>query len=109
MAFDEGLAERIRMLLAGQVGGHEVRMFGGLCFLADGNMACGIVGAELMVRVGADAWPDALSQPHAREMDFTRRPMKGMVYVSADGFTEDADLARWMGRGMSYARSLPPK
>ena len=97
------------MLLAGQVGVREVRMFGGLCFLADGNMACGIVGAELMVRVGADAWPDALSQPHAREMDFTRRPMKGMVYVSADGFAEDADLARWIGRGMTYARSLPPK
>ncbi len=97
------------MLLAGQVGVREVRMFGGLCFLADGNMACGIVGAELVVRAGADAWPDALSQPHAREMDFTRRPMKGMVYVSADGFTEDADLARWIARGMTYARSLPPK
>jgi TfoX/Sxy family transcriptional regulator of competence genes len=109
MGFDEGLAERIRMLLAGQVGVREVRMFGALCFLADGNMACGIVGAELMVRVGADAWPDALSQPHAREMDFTRPPMKGMVYVSADGFAEDADLARWIGRGMTYARSLPPK
>ena len=109
MAFDEGLAERIRMLLAGQADVREVRMFGGLCFLADGNMACGIVGDELMVRVGADAWPDALSQPHAREMDFTRRPMKGMVYVSADGFTEDADLARWIGRGMTYARYLPPK
>jgi len=109
MAFDEGLAERIRMLLAGQAGMREVRMFGGLCFLADGNMACGIVGDELMVRVGADAWPDALSQPHAREMDFTRRPMKGMVYVNADGFTEDADLARWIGLGMTYARSLPPK
>jgi len=109
VAYDEGLAERIRLLLAGQADVREVTMFGGLCFMAGGNMACGIVGEELMVRVGADALAASLSQPHVRRMDFTGRPMKGMVYVAVKGFTEDADLARWIGRGIAYARSLPPK
>jgi hypothetical protein len=109
VAFDEGLAERIRGLVAGDADTSERKMFGGLCFLSSGNMACGIVGEELMVRVGPEAWPDALSQPHARAMDFTGRSMKGMVYVGVNGFAEDADLARWVGRGTTFARSLPPR
>jgi TfoX/Sxy family transcriptional regulator of competence genes len=109
MAFDEGLAERIRALVSDDLDVRERKMFGGLCFMCAGNMACGIVGDELMVRVGPDGWTDALSQPHAREMDFTGRSMKGMVYVGVAGFAEDDDLARWVGRGLEYARSLPPK
>jgi TfoX/Sxy family transcriptional regulator of competence genes len=109
MAFDEGLAERIRALLAHRADLQERRMFGGLCFLCGGNMACGIVGDELMVRVGPDGWSDALNQPHAREMDFTGRSMKGMVYIGVDGFAEDADLARWVEQGVAYAGSLEPK
>jgi hypothetical protein len=97
------------MLLADQADVREVRMFGGLCFMAGGNMACGIVGDELMVRVGPEAWLDVLSQPYVREMDFTGKPMNGMVYVGADGFADDADLARWIWRGVAFARSLPPK
>lgn len=109
MAFDEGVAERIRTLLAGHADVQERKMFGGLCFVCSGNMACGIVGEELMVRVGPDRWSDALEQPHAREMDFTGRSLKGMVYVGVDGFAEDVDLARWVEQGTSYARSLEPK
>ena len=109
MAFDEGLAERVRALLADDTDTREQKMFGGLCFLCGGNMACGIVGDELMVRVGPDAWSEALSHPHAREMDFTGRSMKGMIYVGVVGFAEDEDLAAWVGRGTTYARSLPPK
>ena len=109
MAFDEGLAERIRALLVGEADTHERKMFGGLCFLCGGNMSCGIVGDELMVRVGPERWSDALKRPHAREMDFTGRSMKGMVYVGVNGFAEDADLARWVEEGTAYARSLEPK
>ena len=109
MAFDEGLAERIRALLADQADVRERKMFGGLCFLCGGNMACGIVGDELMVRVGPDGWSAALSQPPAREMDFTGRSMKGMVYIGIDGFAEEVDLARWVEQGTAYARSLAPK
>jgi hypothetical protein len=72
-------------------------------------MCCGVVGDELMVRVGPDGYPDALSQPYAREMDFTGRPMRGMVYVGVDGIAEDEDLAAWIERGISFAASLPAK
>lgn len=110
MAFDEGFAEWVRALLADDADARERKMFGGLCcFLCGGSMACGIVGDELIVRVGPEAWSEALSRPHVREMDFTGRSMKGMVYVGVPGFAEDADLPAWVDRGTSYARSRPPK
>jgi TfoX/Sxy family transcriptional regulator of competence genes len=108
MAYDEGLAERIRSVL-GADGATERKMFGGVAFLCDGNMAVGIVGDELMVRVGKERFADALAEPHARVMDFTGRPSKGMVYVGVEGFAEDDDLRAWIDRGIAYARSLPPK
>lgn len=109
VAYDEGLAERIRSATIDEDGLRERKMFGGLAFLHDGNMAFGIVGDELMVRVGPGAWADALTLPYAREMDFTGRSMTGMVYVGVDGFAEDHDLRAWLDRGLAYAGSLPPK
>ena len=108
MAYDEGLAERIRAVLAADAV-DERRMFGGLAFMVAGNMCCGIVGDELMVRVGPEAYAAALADPHAREMDFTGRAMRGMVYVDATGVTEDAALESWVQQGLAYAKSLPPK
>jgi len=87
----------------------EKKMFGGLCFMVRGHMACGIVRDEIMVRVGKERYEDALAQPYAREMDFTGRALKGMVYVSPKGVESDADLAAWVGRGTANAESLPPK
>ena len=84
-------------------------MFGGLCFLLNGNMSYGIVGSELMVRVGQAAYEDALDRPHAREMDFTGRSMRGMVFVTEDGVSEDDDLRSWLQRGIDFAGSLPAK
>jgi len=108
MAYDEGLAERVRRALTdGEV--EEKKMFGGLCFLVGGNMALGIVGEDLMVRVGADAYQAALDEPHAREMDFTGKPMRGLVYVGRRGFATPEALGRWVERGLSFARSLPAK
>lgn len=108
MAYDEGLAERVRRALTGgEI--EEKRMFGGLCFLLDGNMALGVVGEELMVRVGPEAYEAALAERHAREMDFTGRPMRGMVFVGRRGFATPESLGRWVERGVSFARSLPPK
>lgn len=109
MAYDEGLAERIRSNTQDVAGLSERKMFGGLAFLHDGNMAFGIIGDELMVRVGADAWADALTFAHARKMDFTGRSMKGMVYVGVEGFAEQEDLRAWLDRGLAFAGSLPPK
>jgi TfoX/Sxy family transcriptional regulator of competence genes len=109
MGYDEGLAERLRDALAERSDVSEKKMFGGLCFLLGGNMCAGIVGDELMVRVGKDAYEEALAEPHAREMDFTGKPLRGMIYVACAGFEDDSDLAAWVQRGIDFAGSLPPK
>ena len=109
MAHDEGLAQRIRERLDEQPGLSEKRMFGGVAFLVNGNMAVGVVKRELMVRVGPDAHAAALREKHARPMDFTKRPMKGFVFVAEAGLEEDAQLGRWVERGVRFAASLPPK
>ena len=109
MAYDEELAERIRRALAGRQGVSEKRMFGGIAFMLRGNMCCGIVRDQLMVRVGPERYDDALARPHARPMDFTGRAMKGMVYVGPEGLRSDADLNAWLRRGVEFAATLPPK
>lgn len=112
MAYDEGLAQRIQEILSEDDDGAratERKMFGGLAFLVEGNMAVGVVGDELMVRVGPEAYEAALAEAHARPMDFTGRPMKGFVFVEAEGLCEDEDLRQWIGRGVAFARSLPTK
>lgn len=106
--YDEELAARVRVAL-GPFGVSERKMFGGLCFLIGGNMACGILEDELMVRVGPDAYEQALGRTHARPMDFTGRPMRGMVFVAAAGLRTPAAVKAWAERGAAFARSLPPK
>ena len=109
MAHDEGLAQRIRELLDERTDVSEKRMFGGVAFLVNGNMAVGVVKSELMVRVGAAAHAAALREAHARPMDFTKRPMKGFVFVAEAGIGEDVELGSWVERGVRFAASLPPK
>ncbi len=106
MAYDEGLAERIREILADRRGVTEKRMFGGLAFLLGGRMCVGVVKDRLMVRVGPEAYERRVREPHARKMDFTGRPMKGFVYVESKGFESDAELRRWVGYGVEYAGSI---
>ena len=108
MAYDERLAVRIRSVLAGMNGVSERKMFGGLAVLVDGNMACGVIGDELMLRLGRDGAEEALLRPNVRPMDFTGRPMTGMVYVEPAGLRGVA-LRKWVERSVAYARSLPPK
>ena len=108
MAYDEGLAQRIRELLEEREDLSERRMFGGLCFMLGGNMCCGVVGDDLMLRVGKDAYEELLARPHARPMDFTGKPMRGMLYVDPAG-TEEEGLRDWVERGVAFASSLPPK
>ncbi len=109
MPYDEKLAERVRAVFQSEPGYSEQKMFGGICFLIDRNMAAGVTGTDLMVRTGPDNFDAALALPHARLMDFTGRPMKGMVYVDSEGIATDTDLAEWVERGASFARSLPAK
>ena len=109
MPYDEGLAQRIRELFEDRSDVTEKKMFGGVAFLLGGNMCAGVVRDELMVRVGPDAYEKLLGEPHAREMDFTGRAMRGMIYVGVDGFAEDEDLEAWVAHGLAFARSLPEK
>lgn len=109
MAFDEGLAQRLDELLEARRGVTRKRMFGGLCYLLHGNMFIGIVKDTLMVRVGPDGYAEALARPHAREMDFTGRPMKGYVFVAAGGFDTDAGLSGWVERAVRFVSTLPAK
>lgn len=108
MAYDEELADRVRAVLAGEDGLSERKMFGGLAFMLDGNMACGIVKDELMVRLGAEGADMALEKPHVRQMDFTGRPMTGMVYIERQGLA-DAELRGWVEQAANFAHGLPPK
>lgn len=109
MAYDEGLAQRVRETLGPRPGITERRMFGGLAFLVDGKMFVGISGSWLMARVGTDRHADALALPNVRPMDFTGKPMKGYVYVEPPGLEEDKDLAAWVTWCASHAASLPVK
>jgi TfoX/Sxy family transcriptional regulator of competence genes len=109
MAYDEGLAERIRGVLDERRDVTEKRMFGGVAFMVGGRMCVGIVKDELMVRVGAQRHDDLVRRPHARPMDFTGKPMRGFLFVAPRGFESDTDLERWVGQGIEHALSLPDK
>ncbi len=109
MAYDEGLTQRIREHLAEYGDVTERKMFGGLAFMVAGNMCCGVLQDQLMARVGKEYYAQALSAPHAREMDFTGRSLKGFVYVAAAGIEDDAELAGWIGHCLDFVSQLPAR
>ncbi len=109
MAYDEGVAERLRDAYRQVLNVEEKKMFGGIAFMVGGHMSCGVVDDTLMVRVGPQLYADAMARPHAREMDFTGRSLKGFVYVAPEGFEEDEDLASWVRLSLDFVTSLPPK
>lgn len=109
MGYGEKTAERVRRILSRRRDVVEKKMFGGLCFMVNGGMCCGLTSTAFMVRVGPERYADALAQPHARPMDFTGRPLAGMVYVDPEGYRTDAALAKWVERGVDYVSALPGK
>ena len=109
MAYDEELADRVRDALAPRSGLSERKMFGGIAFMLDGNMAVGIVGTDLMVRLEPEEAQRALHEDHVRPMDFTGRPPKSMVFVAEEALVGDDDLAAWVDAGADHAATLPPK
>lgn len=109
MTYDWALAARIRGHLSILTEFDEKKMFGGLCFLVRGHMCAGVVASTLMLRVGPHRYENALGRPHVREMDFTGRALRGMVFVDPDGIAEDADLLGWLRTGVEFVRDLPPK
>lgn len=109
MPFDRGLADRVRSILERRPGYSERKMFGGICFMIDGRMCCGVVKADLMIRLAPEAVVGALKRPHTRPMDFTGKPLKSMIYVDAEGTDSDETLHEWVESAIKHARTLPAK
>ena len=109
MAYDESLANRVRKMLEKTGGVSEKKMFGGLCFLVNGNMALGLVNEDLMIRVKPESYEKMLAQPNVRKMDFTGKPLKGFLYVGGKGTDTDKDLKKWVSRSIDFAMTLPSK
>jgi len=106
MAYDEKLAQRIRLAFGRRRDVAERKMFGGLTFLCGGRMCCGVVGADLMVRVAEDQFDEVVRRRHVRPMYFTGRPLRGFVYVSPPGFRTAAALRAWLSRGERVASQM---
>lgn len=109
MAYDEYQAERIRGALRDcTLPIREIKMMGGLCFMVDEKMCCGLLQDKetkedvLMARVGVDYYEEALKKTGAMPMDFTSRPMKGYVFVKAEGFDLDSDLQFWVNQCLEF-------
>lgn len=108
MAYNLRLAERIRFQLEGMPY-VEKKMFGGVGYLLHGNMACGVIKEDLIVRVDPQEQPALLKKPHVKLFDMTGRPMKGWLVVEADGIKTAKQLVTWVRRGVEFAMTLPPK
>ncbi|HEY69811.1 MAG TPA: TfoX/Sxy family protein [Anaerolineae bacterium] len=109
MAYDEGLAQRVHEVLSEEAGLVEKKMFGGVGFMLQGNMACGVHKDMLIVRVGKEGHDAAMNKPYTLPFDITGRAMRGWVMVAPEGVEQDADLEAWVQQGVAFARSLPPK
>ena len=109
MAYDDKLADRVRVVLKRRSCVTERKMFGGLAFLLNGHMCCGVLEKDLVLRLGKDGVTKALDKPYAREMDFTGRALKSMVYIGPAGYRTEVQLRRWVGQGVDYVKSLPAK
>ena len=108
MAYDQGLAQRIEDALGEMDGLETKKMFGGVGYMLNGNMAVGILGGGLIVRTGPDRYEELLGRPHAGTFG-TGRAMRGWVTVEPEGISEDAELEEWVGIGVAFAAGLPPK
>src|SRR5687768_14741518 len=109
MAYDETLASRVRKILSSVAGFSEKKMFGGLCFLIHGNMCCGVLKNELVLRLDPARAQELLRRPPTRPMDFTGRPMKGFVFIEEAGLRTDHQLRDWVSMALVFAQSLPSK
>lgn len=109
LAYDEQLAQRIRVALRDDAEVTEKKMFGGVAFLCRGHMFVGVAGSSLMARVGKAHYEDSLSRKHVREMDFTGKPMLGYVFVDGEGLKSAKQLHFWLERSQEFVATLPPK
>jgi hypothetical protein len=110
MAYDVELADRVRAVVQGEPDLTERRMFGGLAFLIQGNMAVSASGqGGLLLRVDPAQTQTLLDEPQVRRFEMRGREMDGWLRVDSAAVESDDDLRRWVSHGVTYARSLPPK
>ena len=109
MSYNETLLERMRPYLEIRPAVSEKKMFGGIGFLVNGNMCCGIWQDLLVIRLSKEDANEALDQPHIRPMDITGKPMRGWIFVEPAGYKDPDDLVSWIERAYAFAASLPPK
>ena len=109
MAYDEALAARVRDVLADERPMEEKRMFGGVAWLLDGHMVCGVSDDDLIVRIGPEAYEAALGEPYTDAFGPAGRAMTGWVRVEPEGLTDEGDLAAWVDAAVTFVGTLPPK
>ena len=109
MAYDQATGERLRRAIGVRKGLTESGMFGGLTFLLNGNMCCGVAGEELVIRVEKERSVELASRKHARLCDITGRPMRGLVMVEHAGFRTSASLRKWVEEALTFTSTLPKK
>ena len=109
MPYDNGLAQRVREILEEEPGFNEKKMFGGICFLLFGNMACGIIKDDLIVRVGSANYNAVLNMPHTKKFDLTGKPLRGWVMVLYTVLDSDEELNDWVQKAVKFVRTLPVK
>jgi len=109
MPYDNGLAQRVREILEEEPGSDEKKMFGGICFLLFGNMACGIIKDDLIVRVGAANYNSVLKMPHTKKFDLTGKPLRGWVMVLSTVMDLDEEFNDWVQKAVKFVRTLPRK
>lgn len=109
MAYSEAVAARLRETLKRRKGVTERKMFGGVAFLLNGHMCCGVIDENVVLRLGKDGADRALQERHTAEMDFTGTPLSSMIYLRPRGYKTDDDLQRWVARAVGFVKTLPPK
>lgn len=109
MAYDERIAARVRRILAERNDVREIKMFGGLCFTVGGHMACGVLGADLIVRLGPERWAKALRSGGAKPFTFTGKSLKGIAVVEPPNCDDARKLRKWMTAALEFVAALPPK
>ena len=109
MVYSEELAERITNFLKPSKGLVIKKMFGGICYMLKDKMIAGIVEDKLMIRCLREEYDTLLKKPHAGEMTFTGKPMKGFLYVAPGGIRTDRQLQKWLDVGIDFAHKSPPK
>ena len=109
MPYNEALAEKVLASITSPVPTEARKMFGGIAIMVQGNMACGVIQDDLIVRVPPERYEESLMRPHVRTMDMTGRPMRGWVVVGPEATSTEVALKDWVNMGIGYALSLPAK